>query len=278
MPNTLGLYTLFELREKVRRIIDGLQPIVNTTTGEEKKVLDATGNPVVDDVTTTTQLDGALIDPLFTNDDLNFFINSALTETWIDVVVASDTVMADEELIDVKMNIVEYALPDDMAQLRSLHWKSFDRTLSVVPPSKRRLMHQIDEPTSDIDIFHDGAPSYRRNLNFIRLNHTPHHDNPGGILCRYIKHANFLDRDGAFIETQFARVMQEVVIRAAAIEAATTKSQLDVSPLKAKLDEWTTRLSMLVRNSNNPPYVYMTIPEHPIRAVEQRRHTIRISG
>lgn len=237
MPDLNGRYTLAEMRERCRRLLDAIHAEVDPTTGAESAT-------------------APLLDELYSNEDLNFFLNSAIAAAWTDTVLSCDTTWADEDYIDIEVDREEYTLPTDMAQLRSLWWKDPGIANSRLPMSRRVKMHLEDEATCD----HTAAPTYRRNLNFIRINDLDwvRQANPGGILVRYIKWPLYLIDDGARLETEFARLLQEVIIRGAAIEAIQVKAQLDVSAtVKADFAGWVQRLSLAVRNASNPPFIRM---------------------
>ena len=246
MPNVLGIYSLAELRDRTRRVMNGVRRDVNPTTG-------------IEDPASQT------IDALFSNDDLNFYINSAITATWADTVLASDTPWADEALIDIELNRMEYNLPSDLAQLRNLWWKDPSTPLSLAPMSARRLMNLWDEGSGLPAEMQGGAPTYRRNLDQVWLNEPEFVSQPnvGGIMVRYIKWRNFLDNDDATLETEFAPLLQEVVIRAAAVEGLSERSQLDTSQIQGVLTKWEQRLSLVVRNATNPPFAQM-VTKHPV--------------
>jgi hypothetical protein len=256
MPDILGRYTLAEMREIVRRLIDGIRVSVDTGTGAES---------------------GAkVLDPLFSNEDINFFLNSAITMTFVDMNAGNEEVFEDEEPIDVTADICEYSLPDDVCQLRALWWKPPEIAYTIVPKQRRTLMHLINEPVEQFQEIDDGfTPSYHMRLNFIGLNEPERvkKDNPQGILATYIKWANYLDLDGDILETQFARIMQEVVVRRTAVELIEKKTKLDPAAMMPNLVEWTDRLMMVVRGSMNPATINM-VTRNPWK----RRGRLRAAG
>lgn len=239
MPDPLGRYSLLEMRELTRRLIDGIRPIVDVTTGDEAA-------PVI-------------LDPLFSNKDLNFFINSAITMTFVDMVGNNEEVFADETLVDITANVLEYSLPEDLIQVRGMWWKRPSTSYTIVPKTHRLQMYKRDDASPIPHTIDNGAPSYRFMLNFFTLNEPSRvtQDNPQGVLIEYIKIVNYMDVDDAILETQFARVMQELVVRRAAIEAIEKRTKLDASGLYPDRDAWVERLMLMVRNFMNPATVRM---------------------
>lgn len=265
MPDILGRYTLLEMRERVRRCIDAIR--VTVLTDAQPPGPTQQGDELVG---------GLVIDPLFSNQDINFFINSAVTMTFMDMNTGNEETFEDEQTIDVTADIMEYSLPDDICQLRSAWWKRPGLAYTIVPRQRRSFMHNVDEPGHLLREVDDGhTPTYRVQLNFIVLNEPERvkRDNPQGILVVYVKWANFLDLDDAVLETQFARVMQEVVIRRASIELIEKRTKLDASSLRTDLGEWTDRLMMTVRNFKNPSSINMVV-RHP----RLRRGHVRVIG
>lgn len=255
MPDVSGRYTLAEMRDRVRRCIDGLRPTVS--------LVDVTDPVTHVTVPAGTETVGP-IDPLFSNDDINFFLNAGLTLLTTQLIASNEEVFADEETVDITANVMEYSLPTDCVQVRSLWWKDPHTAYTIVPATSRTFMWKVDELKPIPPQMYNGAPTYRLNLNFFVLNEPQlvTLDNPQGVLVRYIKKNNFLSNDGDKIETQFAWIVQECVIRSAAIELIEKRTKLDAATLKTDLATWTGQLTAMVRNSTNPPFInlYSTMP------------------
>lgn len=244
MPDIVGRYTLAEMRERVWRRLDALRADTVSIIGEES-------------ITLTT-------DALYTVPDLDIAINKALVGHYVELVGNSNKAFSDEEEIDVVTNQTEYQLPTDMVQLKGLWWKDSSITYTILPPNERTYMHQVDEGGPLDPSVANGAPTYRRQLNFIVLNEIPTVDNPKGILVRYVKWVNWLSRPDQVIETEFAQILQECVIISAALDLAWSKAKQDNPQWKTELGEWQSRLASMVRNTDNPPFVVMYYP-HPFR-------------
>ena len=202
------------------------------------------------------------IDALYTKQDLDGAINEALVGVMVDLTVNNNTVLADQTIINVVPNVVEYALPNDMAMLRSLWWKDPSIPYTSYPPNSRTLMHQMDLVVPGDAAQLNGIPTYRRQLNYIVLNDIPTADNVGGIEVRYVKWANFLIGDQDVIETQYAPLVQRLVILGAAISLASQKAFLDVSDMRTEQKAWAARLIVAARLGNMPPFAFM-VPMHP---------------
>lgn len=252
MPNQYGIYTLKDMRDHVRRKLLAYAPTdVDEATGEE--TLDSVGEPI------------GTVDRLYSNTDLNVWINEAVTGYFVNMAVNSGSVWADEALIDIVPNRPEYSLPNDLCQLRGLYWKDDRTPLMLAPPSERTLMLMIESPEEWTPGIENGAPSYRRQLNNIVLGEPEYfeRENTGGILVRYTKWINFLAYDEAMLETQFARVLQECVVCQATITALSMKANIDPpGALIAEESKWSDRLTALIRTSTNAPFIQM-VAEHP---------------
>lgn len=254
MPNDEGLYTLEEIRERVRRNIDGLRSSITQV-------------PVADPVQPLVPGDetgGIDIDPMYSNQDLNYFVNTALTNKCVSIFVEDPNALADSETVDILANVAEYSLPTDMGQIRSLWWKDPSTPYTIQPPTKREFMLPSDEENGALRSMRNGVPTYRRQLNQFVLFPCPTKDNPQGVEVRYTKWLNYLAQDGDVIETQFARIIQEIVILDAAISAVSRKSFMDPSALAADLAKAEGSLTLALRNSNNPPFMQLSV-QHPVR-------------
>lgn len=256
MPNDEGLYTLEEMRERVRRNIDGLRSSIT-----EVAVPDLVAPLVPGDE------QGAIdIDPMYSNQDLNYFLNTALTNRCVSIFVEDPNALADTETVDILANVPEYSLPADMGQIRSLWWKDPKTPYTINPPTRRTFMIPSDEvkgPVAERSLA-NGVPSYRRQLNQFVLQPPPKVDNPQGVEVRYTKWLNYMAQDNDTVETQFARIIQEVIILDAAISAVSRKSFMDPSALAADLAKAEGALTLALRNSNNPPFMQLST-RHPVR-------------
>ncbi len=237
MPDSIGRYTLAEMRKRVWRRLDSYKW---TDVNQDGTV------PV------TAEL---VVSPQYTDEDVNEAINTALVGLHTDLITNYPLAFADEDEIDLVADHTEYSLPEDLVQLRGLYWKPPWDTRTVVPINERQFMYQMDD-NPDIPPLGD-APTYRRQLNFFVLNQIPTEDNAGGVLVRYVKHVNYLADDAAIIETEFARQLQEVVCIDAAIDLIQTRGRQEVPTWKDDRQIWMGRLVAIARGAQQPPFVQM---------------------
>lgn len=215
------------------------------------------------------------IDALYPLEEVNEQLNSSLTEHYADLVASSELPFADEQEIDIIANQTEYELPADLVQLRGFWYKDPGDDRTVVPINDRIYMHMEDNG-SPLEVgFLNGAPTYRMQMNFVVLNQIPLANNLGGMLCRYIKWHNWLSNDSQVIETQFAQILQQCIIVGAAITLAETKQQLTVQPWVDELSRWKERLSILVRNTINPPFAMIMVQPPQFRSNLRSRRSRR---
>jgi hypothetical protein len=236
-----GRFTLYGLRARVRRKLHGI-----------RTTLDASGNE-----SAITQLD-----PLLSNEDLNVVINTAIVKRCIDLGINDDSILADEVLVDIKTNVVEYELPEDLLFVRGLYYKDPTTTYTTVPPNDRVAMVLVDDYENVRKDSMD-VPTYKLRLNMLVLNWVPEEDNLGGILVDYVKWLNPLLSDDAVLETQLARVLQEVIIYDAAIDLMVSKLHLDSTELRASLQAMEERLLYAIRGVFTPKSVQLR-PAKPL--------------
>lgn len=264
MPDNLGRLTLGEIRVGVWRQLSALYPdSINTSSS----VVDATGKP-------TPELDPAfgqsvipiLLDPLFPREDVDRALNSSLTAHYLILVENAETIFSDSELIDVQKDIAAYPLPADLAFLRGLWYLSdTSKSVSLQPSSKRIMMHMLDEESNEqTRAISNNVPHYRRQMGYVVLDPVPRKDVVGAIECRYVKWIHPILDDVDIIESEYAQVLQEVIILDAAIMLAERKGRSDVTTMRADLAMWETRLDRAAGMSNRSPFKVMTF-DHPIK-------------
>jgi hypothetical protein len=195
------------------------------------------------------------LDDLVTNQDINAALNTSLTMRTVDLAVAADgPTMSDETYIDIVAGQLEYELPEDLCFLRTLYYKSPTQQFSLMPPLVPPSyaydpMTEVDEeraPATDIN----SVPTYKRRLGMVVLNYAPQSDNANGLRVEYVKWLNPLLDDDAVIETQFVRILQEVVILDAAVELTVTKLKLDPGALVMMRGQIEERFIMAVRSAH----------------------------
>jgi len=207
------------------------------------------------------------IDPLYTKALIDRLLNEALTARMLDLVNNNELAFADEEVIDVKKDIVEYQLPTDCAFVRGMWWKNSDVTIMQVPRSERLFMYQVEEGDSSafVSSIMTLGPSYRFIVGGFILNESPTVDNPGGILIEYIKWSQPLVNDEDTIETQYARLLQELIILDAAIAAASRRGDLDTQQLRLDQQKWEARLQIAGRMHIAPSVRWLMADRFPIK-------------
>lgn len=236
-----GLYTLEEMRLLVRRRLDTYRPIVDPLTGIEAGVQQ--------------------LDPLVTNDDINMYLNSALTMRMIDLTTADATIMSDESAIDIVALQVEYPLPEDLQFLRSVYYKWQSVAYTIAPPNQRLYLYEYDQE-GDINenLFDWATPTYRRRLNSIVLNQIPQLDNPGGLVVEYVKLMLPLSADDQVLESPLARILQEVIVLDATILILTERIKIPATELRMSLKTYVDRLTLAGRNYSDPKVIRMASP------------------
>lgn len=228
----MGRLTLFGMRQRVRRRLASLMND-NIVDGAE------VGNPIYNN--------------LFTDQDIDMALNAALNMRLVDLISIDSEILADEEVIDVVVNQTEYELPADMAVLRALYWKDPAVTHTVVPRNERVIMYQVEpQDGPSIDVL-NGAPTYQRRLNFIVLNDIPKVANPGGILVDYVKWLMPLLVEDQVLETQHARILQEVIVFDAVVDLQISKLKVSTPEIVGLRDLYASRLNVLSAVSSSPP-------------------------
>lgn len=240
MDPTSGLYTLEEMRLLVRRRVDTYRPIVSPTTGVESGVQQ--------------------LDPLVTNDDINMYLNSALAMRMIDITTTDATVMADEATIDIVVDQVEYALPEDLQFLRAVYFKPSSVAYTAVPPNFRRYMYEYDQEGDINEESWYDTPTYRRRLNSIVLNMVPKLANTGGLIVDYVKLMLPLVADDQTLESPLARILQEVIVLDAAVTIMSERMKLPATELRLTLQTYVQRLVLAAANYHEPKLIKMASP------------------
>jgi hypothetical protein len=182
----------------------------------------------------------------------------------VDLNINAATIFSDEENVDILTGQVDYALPVDAIYLRGLWYKERHISLANCKEEDRIMMHMRDEEGTNTTANDAEIPTYRRILNYFVLNETPRYDNPGGVQVRYVKWIRALVLDDQIIESEYAPILQEVIMLDAALQLASRKGGVDTTELARDLAVWDARLNAAAGMSNAPPFKRMTI-EHPMR-------------
>ena len=243
MPDIYGKYTLLEMIHRTWRRLGAYYPeSVDINSGEESQVF--------------------CVDPLFSRDDVIDAINEAASARFTDLIVNSQSVLLDEDLIHVNADQAEYRIPEDAAIIRALYWKDPSNPLELVPPNERVPMVNTDNIDTNIyqpgDTFGCIVPTWKRRLDYIVIDPVPTIANRGGILIEYVKWLNYLANDDDVLETQFARALQECCILQAVITLGSRKGKMRMEEENAQLLQWDQRFALLVRNAVQPAQIQMT--------------------
>ncbi len=248
MPDVLGRKTYTELRGDVRRWLNA----------SKQEIKDETGAVIVEGCT----------DPLYTDDDINMALNVSLTGHFIDLTANGEKIFSDEATIDVVMDETEYDLPFDLAFLNSCWWLDPANDFSVRPQNSsdpdtgRLFMYEGEEPVpGEGDAIENGAPRYRRQLNYIVLDRKPLQDKVGGILIRYVKWIAPLVGDQDVIESQYSRILQEIIVLDASKNLSAARGGTNQDVLSAELTKWEGRLNLAASCSTMPPFMQMVTPQ-----------------
>jgi hypothetical protein len=199
MPNSLGLYSLLELEDKVRRVMLGQLFPVSPLTGLE------TGTPVYDMIAS--------------KQDIDYQLNTALTLNMLRANEVGEDAFITVVFLSVNANQVNVALPVDILTIKEVSWKSPSVTNPM--PQQWHPMPQLDQDEPSHFFGADGTPSWHRDGNLMVFDSPILASNPQGIRLRYVKWVAQLVNPTDVVQSQLARVLQEVII----LEAATRLMQ-----------------------------------------------------
>ena len=251
--DSLGRYQLSDMRDRVRRLLDALQLVVNTGTGAE--------------TSSTIQ------DQSFSNTDIVNQINESLIALWSEMIIGKETLFASTVFLSIKnSNPGPYAFPANMLQLRWMKWK--DPNIPFVQsgtnptrPIDWHPMTQVDDPNDYANqkgVF--SVPTWRWESGLFYLNEVPRQDNPNGIMLNMVTMPSELVADTDYITTpQFVRILQQAVIYDAAYTIAFSKKRAVPEELAKKREEWHTRLQVMVENAYNVQSQQMIAPRRMVR-------------
>ena len=123
-------------------------------------------------------------------------------------------------------------------------------TASVKPPALTDLLYEVEDGGPVCDDW--GRPTYRRRLNFIVLNLAPTENITHGLVVDYIKWALPLMGDDQCIESQYARIIQELVVLDVAVSVTQEIYKLDAAELIGAANAMQSRLVAIVNSSVSP--------------------------
>lgn len=242
MPDGFGRLSLEEMINTVRRRCDLLR-------------YDVVTNPALGSAGEELNLEQ--INRLVSNEDIKMYLNMALTSRSIDVATLDNTLLADEESIDIQAGIVEYEMPADLLSLRAVYFKPLGVAATQIPPNHRYMLFEMDQDNDIGEPSADVITTYRRRLNYIVLNQVPLSDNAGGLIVDYIKSMLPLLTDDQVLETPLAVILQQVVMQDATVEVVAQKMKLDTTELRLTQTALAAQLEKAILNYHTPKTIRM---------------------
>lgn len=255
MPDSLGRYFVYEMENRVRRILDAFNP-----------TLDANGNETL----TITNFN-------VSNQDIDTQLNESMIALYDEAIVAHEDVFVQTFFMDIKQGQLAYSFPPGMLQLRFMRWKSnslapfttivpgTNITVNTARPSSYVPMREVFDPDDlAMSVGYYLAPTWQRIGDGFVLGSIPQVDNPGGILIQAIflpaqlpitDPTMFPPGNQAVVLGPFARIAQEAIIYDTAVKLGDTKDR-DVSQTAQSLrNEWHQRFLVTAQNAENKPSI-----------------------
>lgn len=258
MPDSLGRYFVYEMENRVRRILDAYNP-----------TLDANGNETL-----------LLTNFNVSNQDIDTQLNESMIALYDEAIVAHEDVFVTTFFMDINEGQLQYSFPPGMLQLRFMRWKSWslDPMVSFPPnqmpppntarPSDYTPMYEVFDPQDlAMSVGYYRGPTWQRIGDGFVLGQFPRQNNKAGIMIQAIflppqmpitTPAMFPPGNQAVVPGPFARVAQEAIIYDAAAKLGDTKDR-DVSQTCEQLrTEWHQRFMVTAQNAENKPSVNFT--------------------
>jgi len=235
MPNALGLYSLSEIQDKVRRLVWGEYIGVDPSTGDE--IADST-----------------IYDQIISNQDLADQINRQINLLYLEANMLSQDSQISTKYLSVNAYQPSVALPPDMLTLKEMHWK--DPNKSNPMPQDWYPMYHLDQ-SYPAQFGATRAPSWHRDGNAIVFDSQVTQSNPGGIRVRYVQWVRMLVNAGDTLSGQLARVMQEAVIFGTANFVAGTKRGVVSQAVQDGYKTWHDALILAASNTERPEDMQM---------------------
>jgi hypothetical protein len=260
MPDSLGRYYVYEMENRVRRILDTYS-----------LTLDQYGNetPILTDFNVSNQ-------------DIDIALNESLTALYTEAIVAHEDIFVQTFFMDIIEGQLRYNFPPGMLQLRWMRWKNnnlFPLT-STIPgnpvatngarPFDYTPMYEVFDPNDiAMSVGYYRGPTWQRVGDGFMLGDFPRENNPAGIMIQGvllpqqfpITTAAMWAPPGvgntAVIQGPLPRVAQETIIYDAAMKLGDAKDK-DVPPTVATLrTEWHERFMVTAQNIENKPSINM---------------------
>lgn len=239
MPDTLGRYSLSEMRERVRRELGDSQLSISTTTGAE------TGNP-------------SYPSQLYSNTDLNEALNYSMVTQFQEMWTDHEEIFSTITYISITANrIGPYALPFNMLKLRWLKIKPASISIQAIRPDQWQPMVYYDEDLSQGIQNQFGGRTYQRQGDNILLNWLPSESNSNGIMVNCVVMPPELVKDGDVVMSQFVRPLQNFMIFDAAVHIGDSRENEVPEHLIEQRDRAHIALMATVDNALQPPSVQL---------------------
>lgn len=253
MPDSLGRYFVYEMENRVRRILDAYNP-----------TLDANGNETL-----------LLTNFNVSNQDIDTQLNESMIALYDEAIVAHEDVFVQTLFMDIKEGQLQYSFPPGMLQLRFMRWKNSNLSPmsfvlpgtppppGVARPSDYTPMYEVFDPQDlAMSVGYYRGPTWQRIGDSFILGQFPNQDNPAGVMIQAIflpaqfpitTPAMFPPGNEAVLRGPFARIAQEAIIYDASVKLGDTKDR-DVSQTAQSLrTEWHQRFLVTAQNAENKP-------------------------
>ena len=258
MPDSLGRYYVYEMENRVRRILDAYNP-----------TLDANGNETL-----------LLTNFNVSNQDIDTQLNESMVALYTEAIVAHEDAFVTTFFMDIIQGQLQYSFPPGMLQLRFMRWKisSLAPLTSTIPgsppvpqaarPFDYTPMYEVFDPNDlAMSVGYYRGPTWQRVGESFVLGDFPRQSNAAGVMIQAIflpqempitVPAMFPPGNTAVVLGPFARVAQEAIIYDAAVKLGDTKDR-DVSQTAETLrTEWHQRFLVTAQNAENKPSVNFT--------------------
>lgn len=258
MPDSLGRYYIYEMENRVRRILDAFNP-----------TLDANGNETL-----------LLTNYNVSNQDIDTQLNESMIALYDEAIVAHEDVFVQTFFMDINQGQINYSFPPGMLQLRFMRWKksSLSPLSATLPganppiqgarPFDYTPMYEVFDPNDiSMSVGYYRGPTWQRIGDGFVLGDFPKEPNLGGIMIQAVflppqlpitTPAMFPPGNTAVITGPFPRIAQEAIIYDAAVKLGDTKDR-DVSETAQSLrTEWHQRFLVTAQNAENKPSINFT--------------------
>lgn len=261
MPDSLGRYTVFEMENRVRRILDAFNPNIDNDGNE---------TPILSNYNVSNQ-------------DIDIQLNESMVALYTEAIVAHEDVFVTTFFMDVNEGQLNYSFPPGMLQLRFMRWKNPRLTpltttipgTAPVPNAARPFdytpMYEVFDPNDlAMSVGYYRGPTWQRIGDGFVLGDFPRQPNPAGIMIQAVflpislpitdptVITSYPPGNTAVILGPFARIAQEAIIYDTAVKLGDTKDR-DVSETAQTLrTEWHQRFLVTAQNAENKPSVNFT--------------------